>query len=366
MAELNLGPRLMVLPGVRYEYFDAAYSTSFVIGGGSGGSNVFRDSTSTPAYGAWLPMVHVRARPTDALDFRLAATRTLARPNFFNLVPYRFLGDVLRQGNPNLVQATAWNYDAIVSLYTPAFGLVSVGGFYKDISDIEYTQTGTLVDPGVAVQLLHDRAAGQRRGEHDGLRLRGRRPDVAELPPGPVRRRGVERELHPRLLGDGLPHVRLLARRGRRPPSSTRTRSCRSPVFGERIGPAPGQSDHILNASLGYEKAGFSGRASVTYQSSYLAAVSRNPARDAYTDDFTRWDVALRQRIGGGLSLLGNLINVTNLPDRSFTGIANRVSNEEYFGWIATLGRPPGLLRPPASRPVRGTALSPNPTLRSP
>jgi TonB-dependent receptor len=337
MAELNLGPRLMVLPGVRYEYLDAAYSTNFVIGSGAGGSNVFRDSTATPAYGAWLPMVHLRVRPTDAFDVRLAATRTLARPNFFNLVPYRFVGEVLRQGNPDLVQATAWNYDAVVSLFTPALGLVSVGGFYKDIADIEYTQTGTLVDPDSPYNFF---SIEQPANADESTTVYGFEVDVQtslRYLPSPFD--GVVLNAnYTRVFSEtAYPTFDFLRDEDDVPVLDPDT-SLPIPVYGERIGPAPGQSDHVLNASLGYERGGFSGRASVTYQSSYLAAVARDPARDAYTDDFTRWDVAVRQRVAGGLSLLGNLINVTNLPDRSFTGIANRVSNEEYFGWIATLG----------------------------
>ena len=75
------------------------------------------------------------------------------------------------------------------------------------------------------------------------------------------------------------------------------------PVFGERLGPAPGQSDHIANASVGYERGGFSGRVSVTYQSSYLESVTRTELRDAYTDDFTRWDISVRQRVGGSFAI---------------------------------------------------------------
>ena len=337
MAELNLGPRLMVLPGVRYESFDGAYSTNFVIGSGSGGSNVFRDSTATPAYGAWLPMVHVRVRPTDVFDVRLAATRTLARPNFFNLVPYRFLGDVLRQGNPDLVQATAWNYDAIVSLFTPAFGLVSVGGFYKNIADIEYTQTGTIIDPTSPFNLF---SIERPVNAEENTTVYGVEVDVQtsfRYLPSPFD--GVVLNAnYTRVFSETAYPTFDFLRDDDDVPVLDPDTFLPIPVFGERIGPAPGQSDHVLNASLGYEKGGFSGRASVTYQSSYLAAVARDPSRDAYTDDFTRWDVAVRQRVAGGLSLLGNLVNVTNLPDRSFTGIANRVSNEEYFGWIATLG----------------------------
>jgi len=66
---------------------------------------------------------------TDRLLFRAAAGRTYRTPTFDELAPGLF-------GNPNLQPETAWSYDASFE-YALAAGLtLTVGGFYKDATNL--------------------------------------------------------------------------------------------------------------------------------------------------------------------------------------------------------------------------------------
>jgi TonB-dependent receptor len=137
MAEVNLTQRLMLLGGVRYEHTSTEYTSVFgrpvSSSDGPGGIAGRRDTTGGQNYGEWLPMFHLRYKGTDWFDIRLAATRTLSRPDYVNLVPRElidFSASTINSGNSALRVATAWNYDAYLSFYN-RMGLFTAGVFYK-------------------------------------------------------------------------------------------------------------------------------------------------------------------------------------------------------------------------------------------
>ena len=335
MAELNLGPRIMVLPGVRYEYAQTEYSG--VLGdrilGGQSQEGVVRDTTAGRDYGEWLPMVQARVRPTDWLDFRAAATRTLNRPDYRDLVPFRavnFQSATFREGDPSLLHAKAWNLDLSASLYSARFGLLSVGGFSKSIDDLVYTQVNQDLTPGSPFFGL---VFTKPVNADERTTVRGLEVDLQtnlSWLPGAVS--GVVFNANYARVWSETAFPTLDQVLGG-PPFFTPTI-----VIGERLAPAPLQSDHIANASLGYERFGFSGRVSLTYQSDYLNVPSvLSPLLDASVDDFVRWDLSLTQKLGGGLVALASVNNFTSLSDRSFVGL-DRVANEELFGWTGSVG----------------------------
>ena len=51
------------------------------------------------------------------------------------------------RGKPDLKHTTAWNYDAFLSFYNK-FGLFTIGGFYKELDNIDYVKTTTIVEQG--------------------------------------------------------------------------------------------------------------------------------------------------------------------------------------------------------------------------
>ena len=335
MAEINIGQQFMVLPGIRYEHAGNDYTGTIGdrIQGQFGEIGEVRDTTGTQSYGEWLPMVQTRIRPTDWLDLRAAATRTLNRPDYFNLVPYRavnFQSGTLSQGNPNLRHATAWNYDLSCSLFSPQYGLFTLGGFYKRIESLAYVQVDRDLTPGSP---FFGFALTQPVNALDATTVRGLEVDVQTnlgFLAGPLA--GVVFNAnYARVWSDtAFPTIEIT----QGPPPNY------FPVVttGERAGPAPFQSDHIANASLGYDRYGFSGRVSLTYQSAYLDVPSIADAIvDTYVDDFLRWDLSLTQRIGYGLVALANVNNLTRLADRSRVG-TSRVANEELFGLTANIG----------------------------
>lgn len=86
----------------------------------------------------WLPAVSVTYQPTPQLQFRASASKTIARPQFRELVfqPY-FDPDSNRQfrGNPLLVDSELTNIEARAEYYFNGEQRIAVAGFYKDIKN---------------------------------------------------------------------------------------------------------------------------------------------------------------------------------------------------------------------------------------
>mgnify|MGYP003380616472 CR=1 FL=1 len=70
---------------------------------------------------------------------RQAYTRTIARPNYVDLVPYQlvFQEDAeIARGNSALKPTTSDNLDVLAERYFKSIGVVSGGVFYKRMSDL--------------------------------------------------------------------------------------------------------------------------------------------------------------------------------------------------------------------------------------
>ena len=334
MTEINIGNKLMLLPGFRFEQTQNDYKSIFgtprQVSEGQFGLAGVTDTTGYRKYDDLLPMIHVRYKATSWFDLRLAFTKTLSRPNYFNLVPWQrieHLDQLIERGDPNLNHTTVRNYDAYLSFYN-RLGLLTFGAFYKELDDVDYIRTSRIVG-----------------GTYNGYTLV--EPENA-MDESTVKGYEIELQTNLRLLPspfDGIviyanySHISsetyypfLKVEQGEAPffiPTFTDT---------ARVGQLPGQADDIANLSLGYEKAGFSGRISMVYQGKSLITIGTRDELDGYSDDFVRWDLAMQQKLGGGISLYLNINNISNRSEGAFLGIESYPTSKEYFGWTSDFG----------------------------
>ena len=142
MVEQALGPRLDLLLGVRVEDTRIDYTgNELFIDPDADEEIATRPVTGDDGYLHLLPGLHARYRLDDATALRFAWTNTLARPNYYDLVPYREVlikDEELFEGNPALDPTTSMNFDLMAERYFSTVGLVSAGLFYKDISDFVF------------------------------------------------------------------------------------------------------------------------------------------------------------------------------------------------------------------------------------
>jgi TonB-dependent receptor len=148
MLKLNYGDLVTFIPGVRYEYSNNTYHGIYSTVNGARGVNGYTEAdTAVQKYSEWLPSAHLKIKPTSWMDIRLSAVKTLSRPNYMWMIPrfrYDAGGYSVKKGNPDLKHATAWNLDASVTVYTGEFGLLSFGGYSKQIKNMFYQISGTM------------------------------------------------------------------------------------------------------------------------------------------------------------------------------------------------------------------------------
>lgn len=129
LLDVELLPRLRVVGGARLEDSDQFVQPvpRFV---------TIADSLA-PAENSntdLLPGVNLTYEVTDGMNVRLAASRTLARPQFREMAPFGFTdyaGGFLTIGNPALERTLIENYDVRWEWFPTLGSLMAVSGFYK-------------------------------------------------------------------------------------------------------------------------------------------------------------------------------------------------------------------------------------------
>jgi len=83
-----------------------------------------------------LPSAYLKYRLSFKENLRLSYFKSISRPNYYELVPYRVRGvDYTEDGNPDLKHAVADNYDIRYELYPKEDEQIFVGAFYKSIQN---------------------------------------------------------------------------------------------------------------------------------------------------------------------------------------------------------------------------------------
>jgi len=339
MMELNLGRRLMILPGIRYEHTHTDYDAH------KGEADNIRseigflsDTSSTQSFGQWFPIVHVRYRFTDWLDLRLARTRSLSRPDFTQYSPRQRIrsgsANAVDRGNPTLRPASSLNYDALLSVYANRLGLLTGGVFYKEIEDVIFLREKTILDPEAENLPPHTRGSRLTEPVNNdfGTTVKGVEVEWQThftFLPGLLS--GLVLNVNYARIFSDTKYPRTILKRDATPPF----RQTNIDTF--RVGRMIDQPAHIANLSIGYDLRGFSGRVSMLYQQSSLAGVGDFPEEDAFTDTYLRWDAMLQQKIGGNLSVFVSLNNFTDRPDISSIGIGFPTS-QQFYGWTMDVG----------------------------
>lgn len=335
MLELNLGRQLMLLPGLRYEQTSNDFKSIFGIPNDDDDEQQgigTIDTSGKRSYGSWLPSVQVRYKATDWFDVRAAYTHSLSRPDYSKLVPWERINSnelTMQRGNPNLLHARARNYDLSLSFYGQ-LGLLTVGGFYKNVYDVEYIRTYRLIKPGAQ---LNGYSITEPVNATEVSTAKGIEVELQTnftFLPSPLD--GIVLYANYSVIASRTVFPMLLVRYETIPPFRV---FFRDTIRVERM---PGQADRIANISVGYEKGGFRGRISLVYQGSYLKTLGTRNELDGYNAAFWRWDFTGSQQIMKGFSLFFNANNISNHAETAFLNVRSYETKSEVFGWTADFG----------------------------
>ncbi|MFC3417848.1 TonB-dependent receptor [Algoriphagus hitonicola] len=300
MADHQLNEKISAIAGLRMEHTAIDYTGNIF----DLDNETISSATGDQSYTNFMPGLHFKYDPSSNTVLRFAWTNTIARPNYYDLVPYAAFSqedEELERGNPNLKAATAMNFDFMAERYYNNLGLLSFGAFYKDIDDFVYTiTTQGYTDPLFGTDLQYSRPENGGTAAVFGLETSFQRQFLKNF-------------------GIYLNY--------------TFTQSSTTGIEG-RDGEdleLPGTADHMFNASLSYETERLVLRLSVNYTSDYLDELGGEGFEDRFYDQQTFLDANASFALTPKWRIFAEGNNLTNQPLRYYQGIQSRTMQAEYY-----------------------------------
>jgi TonB-dependent receptor len=365
MGTFNIGPRLTILGGARFEHYNMNYKTPaliYVTHSVDGTSKLY-DTLDTAERNDdnLLPNVQLRYKATDWCDLRLAYTNTVVRPDYNAIMPNVLFepGNYGEAGNPKLKPTNSKNYDAGLSFYNNEIGLLTLGGYYKHLDNVFYFAN----TPGIYYQNLQkynawfpDSAFWASKGLSGAAAPAPSTPIQTYLNnPHPGHVYGLELEWQTRFwylpkpfsylvfdinythVWSNMDYQQVINRDSTYSyvdPVTHRTKTGDIWLTTDTVRNARllNQSNDVLNASIGADYKGFSARVSFNLQSNVITSVSSStPEGDQFTGNIYRWDIAIRQQLPiEGLSLGLNVENLSHQPIYTYQNFP-RVQNGPFL-----------------------------------
>ncbi|MEW6655188.1 MAG: TonB-dependent receptor, partial [Bacteroidota bacterium] len=301
----NIGDKLLIIAGLRIENTSVEYK-----------GNEFNDDTEkiTPTSGDdsyldVMPGIHFKYNFDENLIVRAAWTNTLARPDYYSLVPYRSIAvddSELEMGNSALKPTRAMNLDLMVEKYLQSIGLLSAGVFYKNIDDFIYVHVQDKYNfNGKEYKLFQPRNGGE--AALFGFETAFQRQ--LDFLPSFLRNFGVYFNY-------------------------TYTNSeTDNPAYGGKKIDLPGTAPHTLNAALTYQDGSLTLGLSFNYTDAYLDPneTDLTPGLERYYDAAAYLDLTGSYQFIKGLRLFFEVNNILNQPLRFYAGESSRTYQAEYY-----------------------------------
>ncbi len=260
-----------------------------------------------------LPSVHITYKSDDMTNWRLALTRTFARPDFGSLSPgatYLEADNQLFSGNPELDPTYANNIDLMFEHYFDRVGLISAGLFYKDIED----------------PIFQSSSIGVYNGREGVNLIRPENGDNASL-------LGLELTFNRdfSFISSELENIGVIA-------NATFMESSMSiPGRDDKVS-IPRQADSLFNFTLYYDDTFFAARLALNHKGEYIEEHGSNKQSDSYYGDYTSVDFTMSYQINEDTLIYLELNNLTDEPLIYYQGAKARPLQVEYYGMRGMLG----------------------------
>ncbi len=289
-------------------------------------------------YDYLLPSLNLKFGLTDEIILRLAGSKVLTRPDNGYIRSYftasldtsgNFTGSA---GDPTLLPATAWQFDASLEWYFARVGSITLNGFYKSVDNFFY-------------QAVRQESITNASGETRSVQVRGpanfdgtgkiKGFEVAyqqtfDFLPAPLDGFGVSAN-YTYIDSQGLPNSFL---NGGNVPNNSTIPPGNLPL--EQL------SEHNYNVAAFYEKGPFSIRGAYNWRSRFLLTASDVifPYYSIYNEPTGQLDASVFLNVGSLLGLPGdlrigvqgvNLLNEVTRTTQSYTGDPADLAPRSYF-----------------------------------
>jgi TonB-dependent receptor len=272
-----------------------------------------------------FPSAHINWLPRDDMKVRLSFNTGAARPDYTVSRPNLTVNDAdetISGGNPLAKPERAKGVDLYWEWYVAPAGFVSLGAFYKDVSDVLF-QDSTIF----GLDILNTPTFPNRSQYDFTTTVNGGDGYIA----------GIEAAVQLQL-GSFLDNDAWYGGFGIQT-NVTYTDSEATTPDGRKIR-FPGTSQWTYNIGPYYEKYGLSVRASYQKRTTWLSEIGTpaDTGGDIYwaTDD--ELDVSARYAVTPNLEVYVDASNLLNGPGRRFAGTSQRTIEHETFGRRYTAG----------------------------
>lgn len=369
MTELNIGERIMLLPGVRFEYMHTQYNGKYIMENPFNPLGILweEDVTAINENKHWFPSINMKFVINEWSDIRAAAYKSASRPAYNLLSPSLISNSDqtnLTAYNPYLKPALATNFDIDISLFSDKVGLLTVNVFYKEISNLVYRLPRYQPEyfdnlQGVPDALKESLEASRKLYRADLFKKSGTL--IANMPvnnPNRAYFRGFEIGLQTHfwylpgflsgLVADinftkiwsetNYPYIGFVPGIDS---SGFFPRPINIPVYKTRTGRMIDQPATIVNVRIGWDYHSFSSRLSFRYQGETNAAIDPlHSLLDRKTDALFRVDLQLKQKIMDNLSITVDLANINKSIDDSHLQAQQHVlpTSSEFYGLTSQFG----------------------------
>lgn len=249
-----------------------------------------------------LPSANLKVNLTDNLIARAAFSQTITRPTLTDLGVNNDYGGRISiplssGGNPNLLPFRSTNYDLALEWYITRVSYLSIGGFYKDLSDFLELQTLPVQRFGRTFQ--DTRTRNGQSGTIKGIEVGGQYSFDA--------------------LGGFASGFGVTGNYTYVASSVQRDQTLADFACGYN-----GLSPHSANGSVFYEKYGISARVSYNWRSDYLRNCRDSQSRPRNRSAYGQLDFNLSYDLTDNFQLYLQGVNVTNQKVDEWSAIEDR------------------------------------------
>ncbi|MBW1656014.1 TonB-dependent receptor [Flavobacterium plurextorum] len=317
MAEIDATDNLKIVGGLRNEYTAMTLNGTKATTTGTPAVITLSPSVVENNYNSFLPMLHLKYKLNDKSNLRAAYTRTFVRPNFGDMTPGSSTNttsspQTITQGNPDLKPTFSNNFDLMGEYYFDNVGILSGGAFYKNITDVVFTDVSM-----------------QNVDGSDYLVTQAKNLNKASL-------YGFEAGINKRFdflngfwSGFGVEFNYTFIDSNTEVPRVNGTA-----VYNDKTS-LPNQSKNLFNAILFYERNGVMVRLAGNYRGKSVETINQQLGPDYYiwTDSNFTIDASATVNINKKLKVFIELNNLSDSPVKMFMGNdKRRITSQEWYG----------------------------------